>query len=46
MPDKAKELEAVWQKQTDAFTALAKKTAPAPPPAGGNPKAKAKEQPQ
>ena len=46
MPDKAKELEAVWQKQTDAFTELAKKTAPAPPPAGGNPNAKAKEQPQ
>lgn len=26
MPDKVKELEAVWQKQTDAFAALAKKT--------------------
>ena len=46
MPGKAKELEAAWQKQTDAFTELAKKTAPAPPPAGGKPKAKAKEQPQ
>ena len=27
MPDKVKELEAVWQKQTDSFTALAKLTA-------------------
>ncbi|GAA5133252.1 arylsulfatase [Prosthecobacter algae] len=26
MPEKVKELEAVWQKQTDAFSALAKKT--------------------
>jgi arylsulfatase A-like enzyme len=30
MPDKAKELEAAWQRQTDEFTALAKKTAPRP----------------
>ena len=30
MPDKVKELEAVWQRQTDEFTALAKKTAPQP----------------
>lgn len=29
MPDKVKELEAVWQSQTDAFTALARKTVPA-----------------
>ena len=28
MPDKVKELEAVWQKQTDTFTALAKLTTP------------------
>ena len=28
MPDKVKELEAVWQKQTDSFTALAKLTKP------------------
>ena len=28
MPDKVKELEAVWQKQTDSFTALAKLTTP------------------
>lgn len=27
MPEKVKELEAVWQKQTDAFSALARKTA-------------------
>ena len=26
MPEKAKELEAVWQRQADAFTELAKKT--------------------
>jgi hypothetical protein len=28
MPDKVKELEAVWQKQTNSFTALAKLTTP------------------
>jgi arylsulfatase A-like enzyme len=28
MPDKAKELEVAWQRQTDEFTALAKETAP------------------
>ena len=27
MPDKVRELEAIWQKQTDSFTALAKLTA-------------------
>jgi arylsulfatase A-like enzyme len=37
MPEKVKELEAAWQKQTDDFTALARKTQPAAkaPKAGG-----------
>ena len=30
-PDKARELAAEWQKQTDAYTTLAKKDAPPPP---------------
>ncbi len=39
MPNKAKELEAAWQRQTDDFTTLAKKTAPhvpSPKPAKKN----------
>lgn len=35
MPEKVQELEKVWQKQTDEFTTLAKKDAPAPAPAKG-----------
>jgi arylsulfatase len=36
MPDKARELEAVWQRQTDEFTALAKQTlVPRPKKPGG-----------
>jgi arylsulfatase A-like enzyme len=31
MPDKAKELEAIWQRQVDEFTALARQTTDAPP---------------
>lgn len=39
MPDKVKELEAVWQRQTDDFTTLAKKTlADQPAPKGAKPK--------
>jgi arylsulfatase A-like enzyme len=34
MPEKAKELEQVWQKQTDEFTALAKQTLDEQPKAG------------
>lgn len=49
MPEKVKELEAVWQRQTDEFTALAKKTVnqqPAPAAKGqgkGKGKGKAKK---
>jgi arylsulfatase len=42
MPDKVKELEAVWQKQTDSFTALAKLTAPPQPKQGAKGKKKTK----
>ncbi len=37
MPEKVKELEQVWQRQTDSFTQLAKKS---PPPPGVRPPAK------
>ncbi|CAN5600327.1 arylsulfatase [soil metagenome] len=41
MPDKVKELEAAWQRQTNEFTALAKKTLPsAPQPKGKKPDSK------
>jgi arylsulfatase len=42
MPDKVKELEAVWQKQTDSFTALAKLTAPPQAKQGAKGKKKTK----
>ncbi|MBL9144590.1 MAG: arylsulfatase [Verrucomicrobiaceae bacterium] len=43
MPEKVKELEQVWQKQTDDFTALVKKTlANQPQPKGGKGKGKGK----
>jgi arylsulfatase len=42
MPDKVKELEAVWQKQTDSFTALAKLTTPSQPKQGAKGKKKTK----
>lgn len=42
MPDKVKELEAVWQKQTDSFTALAKLTTPPQPKQGAKGKKKTK----
>ncbi len=43
MPDKVKELEQVWQKQTDEFTTLVKKTlAEQPQPKGGKGKRKGK----
>ncbi len=41
MPDKVKELEQVWQQQTDSFTELAKKTL-ADQPQGGAGKGKGK----
>ena len=45
MPDKVKELEQAWQRQTDSFTELAKKTlADQPNPQGQASKAKAKSQ--
>jgi arylsulfatase A-like enzyme len=40
MPDKVKELEQIWQRQTDSFTELAKKTMAAQP-SSGEKKAKA-----
>lgn len=43
MPDKVKELEAVWQKQTDDFSALAKKTAHLQPAAPAKGKGKGKK---
>lgn len=42
MPDKVKELEQVWQKQTDSFTELAKKTL-SEQPKGGRGKGKGKK---
>jgi arylsulfatase len=42
MPDKAKELEQVWQRQTQSFTELAKKTLGDQPKAKGKGKAKGK----
>ena len=43
MPEKVKELEQVWQKQTDEFTTLVKKTlADQPQPKGGKGKGKGK----
>jgi arylsulfatase A-like enzyme len=43
MPDKAKELEAAWQRETDGFTELAKQTlAEQPKGKGGKAKAKGK----
>ena len=43
MPEKVKELEQVWQKQTDEFTTLVKKTlADQPQPPGGTGKGKGK----
>ncbi|SKA77136.1 arylsulfatase [Prosthecobacter debontii] len=46
MPDKVKELEAIWQKQTDQFSDLAKKTLNEQPqaPATGKGKGKGKAQ--
>ncbi len=41
-PDKVSELEQVWQRQTDGFIELAKKTLPTHPPGGAKAKAKAK----
>lgn len=42
MPDKVSELEAVWQEQTDSFTALAKFTAPPQTKQGAKGKKKTK----
>ena len=43
MPDKVKELEQIWQKQTDEFTSLVKKTLDQQPkPKGGKGKGKGK----
>lgn len=43
MPEKVKELEQVWQKQTDEFTTLVKTTlADQPQPKGGKGKGKGK----
>jgi len=42
MPEKAKELEQVWQRQTDSFTELAKKTLGDQPKAKGKGKGKGK----
>ena len=43
LPQKVQELERVWQRQTDSFTELVKKTlASQPPPKGGQGKAKDK----
>lgn len=42
MPDKVKELEQVWQKQTDSFTELAKKTLSEQPKGGRKGKGKKK----
>lgn len=44
MPDKVKELEQIWQKQTDEFTSLVKKTLDQQPkPKGGKGKGKGKK---
>jgi arylsulfatase A-like enzyme len=40
MPDKVKELEQAWRRQTDSFTELAKKTATVPPKGKGKGKGK------
>ena len=42
MPDKVRELQAVWQKQTDSFTALAKLTTPPQTKQGAKGKKKTK----
>ncbi|WP_145029795.1 arylsulfatase [Caulifigura coniformis] len=42
MPDKVRELEQVWQKQTDEFTELAKQTLDQQPKAGARPRAAAR----
>lgn len=46
MPEKVKELEQLWQKQTDEFTALAKKDAPPAAPATGKKGAAKKANPE
>ena len=43
LPAKAKELEEIWQKQTDSFTELARKTMSEQPKGGGKGKGKAKK---